>query len=400
MLSTLAPFYMEDDLEAGRLTARFNALESGGPPLSLGEVLDCVAPDESRRECLEALASISLRDSPNRGRDDLRDHIARLHPGAQRHNVLVTTGTSEALLLLLLVLRPRRVAVIAPGFQLLTELVTGVGATLVPLTLSWGHDGTPRPDIQRWANEIIRHRPDLLLINHPHNPSGIVLSADELNTLQDAAHAVRGAVLGDEHYRFLTDKAPLGDTLWPDQQATQTDLPPSYITGSFIKCLGTPGLRIGWCLAPPETVAAMQNLKNYTTHTVNPLSEWIAERVLRNTTLNAFEAARAIWRHNRQALGQWLTGDGRQSGWLGTSPAGGWVTCLTHQGLPAGSAQLRTALERAGCGLLDLKHFEWRRFGHKDCAMTARGGYRLGLGMAPQQFLLCLEELGRAGAAL
>jgi N-succinyldiaminopimelate aminotransferase len=394
----LAPFHIEEALETGRFSARFNALESGAAPLTLGELLSHVGVDHQL--ATRELLGLSLADSPNHGRFDLRQHIARLHPGAKAENVLVTTGTSEALLLVLLCLQPRRIAMILPGFQLLSELGHGVGAEILPLAMRWDPQGRPQADVEQWSNVIRQQKPDMVLVNHPHNPSGLVLSEEQLQHVARAAEACGACIVGDEHYRFLTPQPPLGPTLWQPPLREQAKGPLRLVTGSFIKCLGTPGLRIGWCVAPEPVIKRMQNLKNYTTHTVNPVSEWLAERVLRRDDLFAFAAQRAVWTANRSSLQDWLRGAGQQTGWVGIAPEGGWVTCVSHRSLPHGRKSLDHALQAAGCGLLDLRLFEWSRYGHKDCWLTEHGGFRMGLGMTTDSFNIFLDALSSVGKTL
>lgn len=401
-------FHMEAPLESGRFGSRWNAGESGGPAQTLGSLLHDHAAANAipLPELLDELAQISLADSPNHGRADLRAHVARLHPGASLGNVLITTGTSEALLLLFLALRPKKVAVVLPGFQLLSELVTASGAELVALPMRWDEAARPAAHCDEWLEIIRTKRPDLILFNHPHNPSGAVFPEQFLKELQDYLDNSGANLIGDEHYRFLCSGSQLGATIYrQDDSGSPTTLVDSrsdtaktsdwraarMVTGSFIKCLGTPGLRIGWCLGPASLISRIQNIKNYTTHTVNPISEWLAERILRNTNLADFAAMRALWQKNCSLLELWSE---QQSGWLVQPPRGGWVTCLTHRHFPAAKPTVANQLQAAGCFLLDLDFLEFARFGDRRCSMRARGGYRLGLGMAPAAFAEMLEFLG------
>src|SRR5688572_29068528 len=118
-MDLLRSFFMEDYLEGSRFTARYNLGESGARPRTVGELL--TGSGVSPQQAMETFLSTLLRDSPNWGRADLRDLVAAMHPGATRDNVLITTGTSEALLLLFRQLRPRKVALAWPAFQLLYE---------------------------------------------------------------------------------------------------------------------------------------------------------------------------------------------------------------------------------------------------------------------------------------
>ena len=96
VVSILEPreFLMEDRLEKFRLQTACNMGESGVRNFSLGELLENLELDSS------ILKDISLSDSPNQGRTDLREEIASLYEDVHPDEVLITTGTSEALFII------------------------------------------------------------------------------------------------------------------------------------------------------------------------------------------------------------------------------------------------------------------------------------------------------------
>ncbi|WP_141324306.1 pyridoxal phosphate-dependent aminotransferase [Myxococcus sp. AB025B] len=387
-MEPLRSFFMEDYLEGSRFTARYNLGESGGRPVTVGELLtgSGVSPDEASAVFLSTL----LRDSPNWGRADLRDLVAAMHPGATRENVLITTGTSEALLLLFRQLRPRKVALAWPAFQLLYELPMQQGAQVVRLPVRWDERGRPSIDAGDWAARLERERPDVVILNTPHNPSGLVLDAGLLDTVAKWADANGATVVGDEHYRFLSSEdAVLGATVY--RPGTR-----SFVTGSFIKCLGCPGLRIGWCVGDTAMLARMQNEKNYTTHTVNPVTEWISYEVLKDLHSPALKRAREDWLQNRRTLAAFLE---RSRGVYGTAPQGGLVTCIGVKGAlePAAFTSRLEALAAEGVFVLPLSAME---VGDPNGSHPLeRGhGFRLGLGAEPAHFAEALAVIERATA--
>ncbi|WP_257454368.1 pyridoxal phosphate-dependent aminotransferase [Archangium lipolyticum] len=384
-MEPLRSFFMEDYLEGSRFTARYNLGESGARPRTVGELLagSGVGPQQAADTFLSTL----LRDSPNWGRADLRDLVAAMHPGATRDNVLITTGTSEALLLLFRQLRPKKVALAWPAFQLLYELPMQQGAEIVRLPLRWDERGVPSVDADAWLERLERERPDVVIINNPHNPSGLVLEPELLERVSRWTERSGATLVGDEHYRFLSSETEvLGSTVY--RAGTR-----SFVTGSFIKCLGCPGLRIGWCVGDTAMLAGMQNEKNYTTHTVNPVTEWISYEVLKDLHSPALRQAREECLSNRRILAAFLE---RSRGVYGVAPTGGLVTCIGVRGV-AGPKELEAkfqALGEAGVFVLPLSSME-----HGDPAGThplERGhGFRLGLGMHPERFPEALEAIER-----
>jgi N-succinyldiaminopimelate aminotransferase len=392
-MQSLRPFFMENWLETWRLSARYNLGESGHRSRTVRELL-CGAGLSEAGAAFKFLDT-PLYDSPHRGREDLRAAIAALHNGAHADDVLVTTGTSEALFLLFRALAPKKVALLLPAFQLLYEIPERMGAEIVGLPIRWNASGVPSANWTLWFKILAEQAPDVCVFNHPHNPSGLTFTEAELDTLNQFCSEHGIFLVADEHYRFLGSQAhPLGPGLFTPSHTMA-------VTGSFIKCTGTPGLRIGWCLAPREILTAMQNEKNYTTHTVNPISEWIALDSLvalvdENSAL--FCSLRNEWTANRLALEGFLRKGNNV--WRGAVPEGGLVCALSHASWESDEvfAKARADMERCGLFLLPLESMEfaesYARMGIAAANALERGnGVRLGLGCEPKLFAEALSVL-------
>jgi aspartate/methionine/tyrosine aminotransferase len=388
-MKALGTFLMEDFLEHYRFQSQYNAGESGGRPRRIEDILCASNLTPSQASAL--FLKTSLCDSPNWGRSDLRQMIANFHPQAQEENVLITTGTSEALFLLFRYLQPQKVALALPGFQLLYEIPKAMGAHIVPLPVRFDCRGAPFVDEEEWMTLLIQTRPDCIVINNPHNPSGLVLRQHFLHRLLEIA--TNANVIADEHYRFLSSHTQtLGETLYQHNK--------TFVTGSFVKCLGVPGLRIGWCVGPAQALKFLQNEKNYTTHTVNPLSEWISVEVLKNLNSPLFKQVQKEWLENKKILQNFLN---HSQTFYGKAPEGGLVSCLGFQ-----SVRTQKECDLFTKKLLDnfifalpLKSMEFGRFcfQNPDQLKTAemsflnKGfGVRWGLGMKPKELQKALEK--------
>lgn len=259
-------FFIEDRLEKFRLEAHCNLGESGIRNRSLHELMEDMGID------IQELGKISLADSPNQGSLELREEIAHLYRDSGREltaeNVLVTTGTSEALFLFfsLLLGKGSRVSLFTPAFQALYEIPMQLGAEIHGVSI---HD--KRLDVSRlWEND-----PDLVILNHPHNPTGQGLLREDWNALAEIANKTKSRILFDEHYRFLDgerDLTPTGVGLSKN----------CYATGSITKCFGVVGLKIGWLVGEKSLIDRARSFKDYLTHTVNPISEYLCLQVLKN----------------------------------------------------------------------------------------------------------------------
>lgn len=375
-------FFMEDHLEFNRHIP-YNLAESGMMSRSLKDILD-VLPSEAITE----LMNISFADSPNWGDEILRDTVASMHEGASRENVLITTGTSEAIFLLFRQLNPRKIALIFPAYQCLYEMPMQYKAELINLPINWDIQGRPSYDANRWFDILKTKKPDLILINNPHNPSGLLITKEILEELLSIARSINATIMGDEHYRFLADEnSLLGPTLYRPYQK-------SFVTGSYMKCLGMSGIRIGWCVGDHEILAKMQNEKVYITHVVSPMTEWVSKKVLIEAKQTLFNQARKEWITNKRAYANFLN---RNSKIVSSVPYGGLVTCFGIKGITdtsEGTKQLVEYLIKKDCMLLPLHTMEMGHYQeYGSIPSTLLHGTRLGLGLKPNFFTKALSIL-------
>lgn len=388
-MEPLRSFFMEDWLEQNRFASTYNLGESGGRPRTVKDL--CTGSHVNLEQTCQTFLNTSLTDSPNWGRRDLREIVASFHPGATAENVLITTGTSEALFLLFRYLKPRSLALATPAFQLLYEIPAALGTRLISLPICWDACGVPFINEEEWLTIIKTKRPKCILINNPHNPSGLVLSERFIEKINNAASEIGATLIGDEHYRFLSSETEfLGPTIYQLGQK-------HFVTGSFIKCLGAPGLRIGWCVGPHDDLCALQNEKNYTTHTVNPLTEWLSHMVLSQPNSPLFKEMKEEWRTNREALGQFLK---TAHIFYGAAPQGGLVSSIGVGNSSKARAQrmysnFKARLKEKDVFLLPLESMEFNKFRPytQGSPLNAGFGFRIGLGCAPQHFRKALSVL-------
>ncbi len=380
-MKELRDFFMEDWLEQNRFSAKYNLGESGGRAKSISEILlqSGLAKSAAQKEFLD----IVLHDSPNWGRTDLRECVSLFHSHSTLSNVLITTGTSEALFLLFHVLKPRTMALAVPAFQLLYEIPEALDTKIIHLPIYWDHLGCPYVDKLEWIQILQSTKPECLLINNPHNPSGLVFENEFLEELKVLVRSWGATVIGDEHYRFLASNTDaVGYTLYDGK-------PNTFVTGSFIKCVGTPGLRIGWCVGDEKVLSLMQNEKNYTTHTVSPIIEWIAYEVLKNLNSDLFVNIKKEWMANKKILQNCLS---QSSSLIGISPEGGLVTSIGFKHIETmhKTMQCIEILKKNGIFVLPLSSMEVGSYAfQKDLIQNKDSfsginhgfGFRLGLGI-------------------
>jgi N-succinyldiaminopimelate aminotransferase len=167
-------------------------------------------------------------------------------------DVVVTTGASEAIVaaLLALVEPGDEVVTFAPWFDLYAAGVTLAGATQREAALT---PGTFRPDIVA-LRAAITPRTRVLLLNTPHNPTGVVFTRDELAAIAEVVREHDLWVLSDEVYEHLVftghEHVPFA-TLPGMAERTVT-------VGSAGKSLSMTGWKVGWATGPADLVGAVR----------------------------------------------------------------------------------------------------------------------------------------------
>jgi aspartate/methionine/tyrosine aminotransferase len=255
-------FFIEERLEKYRFEASCNLAESGFRNFTLGEVIERLGLSWSDLE------KISLADSPNCGSLELRKAIANLYSNVAPENVLVTTGTSEALYIFfrLLLKEGDIVSYLSPAFQALYEIPASLKAKLNPVVVH-----SNRIDVYSLFQQVAK----LVILNHPHNPTGAVIYKEDIPKLKAIIQNWQGYVLFDEHYRFIDYNQSLG--------FSGAGLGKNvFATGSITKSFGVTGLRIGWLIGEVEFLKKARAFKDYLTHTVNPISEFLALKLIQN----------------------------------------------------------------------------------------------------------------------
>lgn len=205
--------------------------------------------------------------APGVGIAPLRGAIARHQ---QRHygldwdpdgEVVVTTGCTEAIAaaLLGLVDPGDEVVLLEPYYDSYVAMLHMCGAVRRPVTLH-GPDYRLDADAFRAA---VTDRTKLILLNTPHNPTGTVLTREELQVVADAAIAHDVLVVTDEVYEHLTfdgaEHVPLA-TLPGMAERTLT-------LSSAGKSYSFTGWKIGWASGPAALVGALYAAKQWLTYT-------------------------------------------------------------------------------------------------------------------------------------
>lgn len=246
--------------------AEMSALATATGAINLGQGFpDTDGPEEVREAAVRA-----LRDGrgnqypPGPGVPELRTAIAAhqlrrygtsFDPDTE---VLVTAGATEAIAATLLALLEPGDEVIAfePYYDSYAACVAMAGAVRVPLTLR-----APdfRPDLDA-LRDAVTPRTRLLLLNSPHNPTGMVLTPAELTAIAELAVERDLLVVTDEVYEHLVfegEHTPLISL--PGMRERTVSISSAGKTFSFT------GWKVGWVTGSAPLVAAVRTAKQYLT---------------------------------------------------------------------------------------------------------------------------------------
>jgi methionine transaminase len=192
-----------------------------------------------------------------------RDYGAKLD--AERC-ITVTDGATEGLfdVITALVRSGDEVIVFDPCYDSYEPAVLLQGGRVqhLPLTPEF------RIDWQR-LESAITPRTRLIVLNFPHNPSGAVLTAEDLDTL---AQLVRGSsvfLLSDEVYEHIVYDGQQHQSLLRSPELRER----SFVVGSFGKTFHTTGWKVGWVVAPPPLTVELRKVHQFVTFSTSTAAQ-------------------------------------------------------------------------------------------------------------------------------
>ncbi len=212
-------------------------------------------------------------------REALATKIERLY--GRRYDpaseILITSGATEALFSTL-------TALVHPGDEVLL-FQPAYDSYLPAVELS---GGIPRfvtlrpPDYRIDWDEVRRAvspRTRVIVLNTPHNPTGMILDADDVRQLEQILEGTDAIVVSDEVYEHIVFDGARHESMarYPALAAR------AVVISSFGKTYHTTGWKVGYCAAPQPLAAEIQRVHQFVTFAVNtPVQYAYAEFVMRD----------------------------------------------------------------------------------------------------------------------
>jgi DNA-binding transcriptional MocR family regulator len=292
-----------------------------------------------------------LQYGATEGWGPLREQISHFMAGkgasVAPEGLIVTTGSQQALDLIgkIMISPGDKVIVEAPTFLATIQCFRLYGAHLIGAPID--ANGV---DVDRLKQLIDEHKPKLVyLIPTFGNPSGATLSLERRLRVLELAARTRTLVVEDDPYGELYfDRAPPPSLLALSAQVSGSR---EYLVhcGSLSKIL-SPGLRVGWMIAPPELLARATMCKQFSDAHTSNLTQAIGAHYL---TLGRLDAALGVVRSTYAQRARVMAASLQRT--LGSAiafdaPQGGmffWARLTGADGGPANAAEFaKRAIDR------------------------------------------------------
>lgn len=352
-------------------TVEYNLADSS---VQCVNVRDLLAADE-----MEHLLDLRLFYPEVNGTALLRERIAALYPQANSRNILVTVGASQANSLVCgTLLEPGdEVIVISPGYRQVWGMARNLGCRVKELHLL-PQDGW-KLDFEKLAS-LASPETKLIAVVNPNNPTGSILSRDEMQHIVRICEATGAWLHADEVYRGTEMHQQETPTFW-------TLYDKVVCTNSLSKAYGLAGLRIGWIIASPETIEAFWRRHEYGVIAASGPSMKLAEIALRSDRRPMLlDRQKQLSRAGHKMMADWIRD---QRGLFSAQPAAATSIAFVqyHFEMPsielAGEIRRRASVLVAPGALLGTEHH-----------------LRMAVGYPPEKIETALTRISRVVAEL
>ena len=182
--------------------------------------------------------------------------------------ITITSGATEALFSAItsVVHRGDEVILFEPAYDAYAPAVQLCGGIPVYVTLKY-------PDYHIDWNEVkdaLSEKTTLLILNSPHNPTGAVLSRDDMLSLIDIVKNTSILILSDEVYEHIVFDGLRHQSIVAYPELAQR----SFMISSFGKTYHTTGWKLGYCLAPKHLSEEFQKVHQFVTFASHTPVQW------------------------------------------------------------------------------------------------------------------------------
>lgn len=221
---------------------------------------------------------------------------------------------------------------IMPNYQQFFSIPKSIGAEVRKIDLK--PEAGYRLDIEEVRRAVDQNTKAILFTN-PNNPTGSLLTLEEMQEIVEIARSVDAWVICDEMYRGLKE----------EYMPSFADLyEKAIVTASSSKIYSMAGTRVGWIIChDPDTRIKLFNWRSYDSICGGVFDEWIFAIALEHVD-KIFQRSRRIVSANKAVIDKWIA----DNPYLHQYADSYATTCLVHY-------DLEVPAEEFCDGLLDQK---------------------------------------------
>ena len=249
--------------------------------LTIGEP-DFITPWHIREAAIESLEKGKTYYTSNAGTVDLRNEIASYMKRRfeleynPKEEIFVTVGGSEAIdVAMRALLEPGDEVILpCPSFVCYEPIATMLGAKVININTR------PENNFKLTAKEVkdaITDKTKLLVLPFPNNPTGAILTRNELEEIAEVIRDTNIAILSDEIYAELTYGQRHVSIAEIDGMKERT-----VIASGFSKAFAMTGWRMGYVCAPVPIAKQMLKIHQFAIMCAPTVSQFAAVEALRN----------------------------------------------------------------------------------------------------------------------
>ncbi|MGI6451914.1 MAG: pyridoxal phosphate-dependent aminotransferase [Syntrophomonadaceae bacterium] len=248
-VNNISPFIVMDVLEQAQA---MEAKGEGVIHLEVGEP-DFPTPEPIKEAAIRALRQNDTHYTHSMGKLELREEICRYYWHKYRVNlspeqIIITSGTSPAMLLVFSVLLEPGGEVILPNpyYACYPNFINFLAGKPVYVPVSdANHFKFRLEDVEQAISRATR----ALLINSPSNPTGVVMTGEDLRQIA----TLHVPIIADEIYNGLIYEGEEHSILEFTSNA--------FVINGFSKLFAMTGWRLGYLIAPKEFIRPMQKIQ-------------------------------------------------------------------------------------------------------------------------------------------
>ncbi len=249
--------------------------------LGVGEP-DFVTPWHIRGAAINAITNGKTYYTSNWGLKELRYEISKITERKYNlsynpdNEIIVTVGASEAVdLCLRAVISPGdEIIVPEPSFVCYKPCSDIMGGKVVPLKTKAENSFKIRKEE---LLEVITEKTKVLILSYPNNPTGAIMTREDLNEIAEVLRERNILVLSDEIYAELTYSGKHTSIAEIEGMREKT-----VVINGFSKAYAMTGFRLGYIMAPKELISAIVKIHQYGIMSAPTISQYAGIEALKN----------------------------------------------------------------------------------------------------------------------